>query len=100
MKTLDPYSDSIKSLCAKHKVRELYAFGSVLGSDFNEASDIDLLVNFDSMDLKSYADNYFDFKFSLEELFKRSVDLVEESALTNPYFKSAISNSRQLVYGS
>ena len=100
MKTLYPYSYSIKSLCEKHKVREIYDFGSVLGSDFNEASDIDLLVNFDSMDLKSYADNYFDFKFSLEELFKRSVDLVEESALTNPYFKSAISNSRQLVYGS
>jgi len=52
------------------------------------------------MDLKSYADNYFNFKFSLEDLFKRSVDLVEESALKNPYFKSAISNSRQLVYGS
>jgi len=100
MKLPDLYSDSIKRLCAKHKVRELYAFGSVLGSDFNEASDIDLLVNFDSMDLKSYADNYFNFKFSLEDLFKRSVDLVEESALKNPYFKSAISNSRQLVYGS
>ncbi len=100
MKFPDLYSDSIKRLCALHKVRELYAFGSVLGSDFNEASDIDLLVNFDSMDLKSYADNYFNFKFSLEELFKRSVDLVEESALKNPYFKSAISNSRQLVYGS
>ena len=100
MKTLDPYSDSIKSLCAKHKVRELYAFGSILGTDFNESSDIDLLVNFDSMDLKSYADNYFDFKFTLEELFKRSVDLVEESALKNPYFKSSITNSRQLVYGA
>ena len=100
MRSLDLYSDSIKRLCAKHKVRELYAFGSVLGSEFNEASDIDLLVNFDSMDLKSYADNYFNFKFSLEDLFKRPVDLVEESALKNPYFKSAISNSRQLVYGS
>ena len=99
MQLLDLYSDSIKRLCAKHNVRELYAFGSVLGSDFNEASDIDLLVNFDSMDLQSYANNYFNLKFSLEDLFKRSVDLVEESALKNPYFKSSISNSRQLVYG-
>ncbi len=83
----------------KHKVRELYAFGSVLGTDFNEASDIDLLVNFDSMDVKSYANNYFNLKFSLEDLFNRSVDLFEESALKNTYFKSSISNSRQLVYG-
>lgn len=100
MKNLDLYSDSIRRLCTKHKVRELYAFGSVLGNNFNEASDIDLIVNFDSMDLKSYADNYFNLKFSLEELFKRSVDLVEESALKNPYFISAISYSRKLVYGS
>ena len=99
MQLLDLYSDSIKRLCVKHKVRELYAFGSVLGTDFNEASDIDLLVNFDSMDVKSYANNYFNLKFSLEDLFNRSVDLVEESALKNPYFKSSISNYRQLVFG-
>ena len=99
MQWLDLYSDSVKRLCVKHKVRELYAFGSVLGTDFNEDSDIDLLVNFDSMDVKSYANNYFNLKFSLEDLFNRSVDLVEESALKNPYFKSSISNSRQLVYG-
>ena len=99
MQWLDLYSDSVKRLCVKHKVRELYAFGSVLGTDFNEASDIYLLVNFDSMDIKLYANNYFNLKFSLEDLFNRSVDLVEESALKNPYFKSSISNSRQLVYG-
>jgi hypothetical protein len=67
MKLLDSYSDSTKSLCAKHKVGELYAIGSVLGSDFNVTCDI---------------------------------DLVEESALKNQSFKSAISNSRKLIYGS
>lgn len=100
MNLLDKYSDSIKVLCSKYKVRELYAFGSVLGGDFNETSDNDLLVNFDKMDLANYTNNYFNFKFSLEDLFKRRVDLVEESALRNPYFKESISNSRQLVYGN
>ena len=100
MNLLDKYSDAIKELCAKYKVRELYAFGSVLGSDFKENSDIDLLVNFNKMDLASYTNNYFSFKFSLEELFKRPVDLIEESALKNPYFKASISNSRKLVYGN
>jgi uncharacterized protein len=99
MNLLDKYSDSIKGLCAKYKVRELYAFGSVLGGDFNETSDIDLLVNFDTMDLANYTNNYFNFKFSLEDLFKRPVDLVEEGALKNPFFKESISNSRHLVYG-
>lgn len=100
MNLLEKYSDSIKSLCVKYKVRELYAFGSVLGQDFNEASDIDLLVNFDAMNLANYTNNYFNFKFSLEEMFNRPVDLVEERALKNPYFKEAISNSRLLVYGN
>jgi uncharacterized protein len=100
MNLLDKYSDPIKVLCAKYKVRELYAFGSVLGGEFNDTSDIDLLVNFDPMDLANYTDNYFNFKFSLEDLFERPVDLVEESALKNPYFKESISNSRQLVYGN
>jgi uncharacterized protein len=100
MNLLDKYSDSIKGLCAKYKVRELYAFGSLLRGDFNETSDIDLLVNFDTIDLANYTNNYFNFKFSLEDLFNRPVDLVEESALKNPFFKESISNSRQLVYGN
>jgi uncharacterized protein len=100
MNLLEKYSDAINGLCSKYKVRELYAFGSVLGGDFNETSDIDLLVNFDSMEVANYTNNYFNFKFSLEDLFKRPVDLVEESALKNPYFKESISNSRQKVYGN
>jgi predicted nucleotidyltransferase len=100
MNLLDKYSDSIKALCEKYKVRELYAFGSVLSTDFSENSDIDFLVNFDAMDLAKYTNNYFNFKFSLEDLLNRPVDLVEENALKNPYFKESISNSRQLIYGN
>ncbi|GAB2677472.1 nucleotidyltransferase domain-containing protein [Flavihumibacter cheonanensis] len=100
MKLLDNYSDSIKQLCATHKVKKLFAFGSVLREDFNESSDIDFLVYFDNMDLINYTNNYFNFKFSLEDLFKRPVDLIEEKALKNPYFVLSISNSRKLVYGN
>lgn len=100
MKLLDNYSDSIKRLCATHKVKKLYAFGSVLREDFNESSDIDFLVYFDNMDLINYTNNYFNFKFSLEDLFKIPVDLIEEKALKNPYFVLSISNSRKLVHGN
>jgi hypothetical protein len=99
MKLQENYSDSIRRLCATHKVKKLYAFGSVLREDFNESSDIDFLVYFDNMDLINYTNNYFNFKFSLEDLFKRSVDLIEEKSLKNPYFVESISNSRKLVYG-
>ena len=64
MNNLSAYKLEINELCENHKVRSLYAFGSVLSSNFNTNSDIDLIVEFNDIDVKDYADNYFDFKFS------------------------------------
>lgn len=86
-------------LCDKHKVSKLYVFGSVLRPEFREESDIDFLVDFKKIELEKYADNYFDFKFSLEDLFKRKIDLLEEKAIMNPYLKQSIDASKELVYG-
>jgi uncharacterized protein len=96
---LDQYSTDISALCASHKVKRLYAFGSVLTDKFSTNSDIDLIVDFDPIDVANYADNYFDLKFSLQDMLHRSVDLLEEKALKNPYFRQAISQNRKLVYG-
>lgn len=89
----------INSLCKSHKVEKLYAFGSVLTERFNEKSDVDLIVSFENVELLDYADNYFDLKFSLENIFNRPVDLVEEKAIKNPYFKKAVEQKRHLIYG-
>jgi predicted nucleotidyltransferase len=99
MNNLSAYKQEINELCETHKVRSLYAFGSVLSSNFNTNSDIDLIVEFNDIDVKDYADNYFDFKFSLEEIFNRPVDLLEEQAIKNPYFKQVVNQSKELVYG-
>lgn len=99
MKRLLPYLPEITKLCEAHRVKKLYAFGSILSDDFNSESDVDLIVDFASIDLLDYADNYFDFKFSLQDIFKRPVDLLEEQAIKNPFFKKSISKKRQLVYG-
>ena len=99
MTLLDKYNTDIRKLCKDHKVKSLYAFGSVLTDQFSQTSDIDLIVDFDSIDVASYADNYFAFKFSLEDILKRSIDLLEEKAIKNPYFKKAIGQKRRLVYG-
>lgn len=98
MPLFDKYSNDIRSLCENHRVKSLYAFGSVLTDKFSNTSDIDLIVDFDNIDVSGYADNYFNFKFSLEEIFKRPIDLLEEKAIKNPYFKKAISQKRQLIY--
>ena len=91
--------DKIRDLCARHKVGKLFAFGSVLTSKFQSDSDIDFVVDFTGVDLYDYADNYFDLKFSLENLFKRNVDLLEDKAINNPYLRQSIDSSKQLIYG-
>ncbi len=99
MTILDKNIPLIQELCANHKVKRLYAFGSVLTNHSNKESDIDFIVDFDPIDIDDYADNYFDFKFSLQDILKRPIDLLEEKAIQNPYFKQAVNPKRQLVYG-
>jgi len=99
MKLIERNMDKIRELCSKHKVRKLFVFGSVLTDKFKKDSDIDLIVDFQGVDLYEYADNYFDLKESLENLFKRDVDLLEDKAIKNPYLRKSIDSSKQLIYG-
>ena len=99
MSEIDKYITQIKNLCTKHKVKTLYAFGSVLNQNFNVKSDVDLIVDFEKVDTLQYADNYYDLKFSLEDIFNRRVDLLEEKAIKNPYFRQSVNQQRQLLYG-
>jgi len=77
----------------------LYAFGSVLTDRFGQESDIDLVVDFEEVNLDDYADNYYGLKFSLEKILNRSIDLLEAKAIKNPFFEQALLKNRYLVYG-
>jgi predicted nucleotidyltransferase len=99
MNDVETNIQSIKDLCINHKVDKLYLFGSILGNGYNEKSDIDFVVRFKDIELLQYADNYFDFKFSLEDLLNRSIDLLEEPSIKNPYFLESLNESKKLIYG-
>ncbi len=71
----------------------------MLTDNYSESSDIDLIVDFEPIDIAQYADNYYDFKFSLEDIFHKPVDLLEEKAIKNPYFRQIVDKQRQLIYG-
>ena len=45
----------ILKVCKQHKVKSLFAFGSVTRDDFNDDSDIDLVVDFEESDPFLYA---------------------------------------------
>ncbi len=99
MKLIDKHMEKLKELCHKYKVSKLYVFGSFVKGNFTNKSDIDLIVLFEDVKLEDYADNYFDFKYSLEDIFNRKVDLLEEKAIKNPFFKKSIEKTKRLIYG-
>jgi len=95
---LDSYIDEINMLCANHKVRRLFAFGSVLSSEFSKDSDVDFVVDFNTSDPIEYAENYFALKFALQELLNRQIDLLEQKALKNKYLVESINHSKKVLY--
>ena len=94
-----PYNEQISDLCRQHSVKKLFAFGSVLTDKFSENSDVDLIVAFDKQAVEDHFLNYFDFKYSLENVFKREVDLLEEQPVRNSYLRKNIDTSKTLIYG-
>lgn len=97
MLDIKKYRDDIETLCHDLSLARLDLIGSAARADFNEMSDIDVLVTFDGNE--SLFDRYFALKERLEEIFERDVDVIEERAIRNPYFRASIERDRVRIYG-
>jgi predicted nucleotidyltransferase len=95
---IDGYMNALTQLCLQNKVKSLYTFGSVLSGNFNNDSDVDLIVDIDSANPLEYADCYFNLKFALQDLFNRPVDVLESKAIRNNYLRQEIDNTKHLIY--
>lgn len=91
--------DKIRELCKLYKVKRFSVLGSVLKDNFTPQSDIDFAVDFEENDPFTYADLYFELKEQLENLFNRDIDLIEERAIKNPYFRKELEETSYLIYG-
>lgn len=91
----------LHQLCVRFHVLRLGLFGSAAtANDFDKASDLDFIVEFQQIPIADYADAYFGLHESLEELFGRPIDLVVESAIKNPYFRQAVEETRTSLYAA
>ena len=77
----------------------LSVFGSALTDRFNDDSDIDFLVSFDTMPIEDYADNYLQLMTALGDLLGREIDLVEDKAIRNPVFRENVDRTKVQIYG-
>lgn len=93
-------SDALSAICRRFHVRRLDLFGSAAtGAGFEPArSDLDFLVSFEPMSPGTYADAYFGLLAALEDLSGRSVDLVTEVALENPYLRQRVEEERRPLF--
>lgn len=103
MKLIEMNMDKIVALCRKYRVAKLWVFGSILTPNFNDDSDVDLSVDFDSEAINreglDWADIFFDFMHELETLFGRRIDLVCDDAVKNKIFRKELDTTKLLIYG-
>jgi predicted nucleotidyltransferase len=89
-----PY-DEIAAFCEKHHIVRMWLFGSVLSPDFDDDSDIDVLVEFDSDHVPGLA--YFGMPDELSAILGRPVDFGTPDGLSQ-YIQQQVMNSAQVVY--
>src|SRR5687768_10628476 len=87
----------IAEFCQRWSITEFSMFGSVLREDFRPDSDVDVLV---SIDPRAHIGLFeiAEMQIELDNMFKRSVDLVEKEGLRNPYLRSEILSTAQVIY--
>lgn len=92
-------SEEFKSICRKHKVDTIYAFGSSVTIYFNpKTSDIDLLIEVKERDPIDRGELLMSLWDDLELFFNRKVDLLTPTSLKNPYLKKSIDETKVLIY--
>ncbi len=89
----------IRAFCRRWKVSEFALFGSILREDFRPESDVDVLVSFAAGAPWSLWD-LAEMQQELEGIFGRSVDLVENGTLRNPFRRQAILSTKEIVYAA
>ena len=94
--------NALEELCVKFRVRHLEVFGSAsTGRNFDaENSDLDFLVEFQTLQPGEHANTYFGLLDALENLFNRHIDLVMPRAVKNRYFIESINKNREVLYAA
>ena len=84
------------AFCRQYGVLRLDLFGSAAIGACNEAtSDLDFVATFADTQKPGYAMRSLHFAEALEALFGRSVDLITDGSIRNPYFQEEVDATRR-----
>lgn len=90
--------EQISLLCSNLPVATLHLL-EANQSDHYAPSTITFTVRFESVSPESYTDNYYKLKFTLKDIVKTDIILLEEQSLSNPFLKKLMDSNKNLVYG-
>lgn len=94
--------DALASFCSRWKIRRMELFGSALRSDFDEESDVDVLVTFDESAEWSLFD-HVRMEREFEAIVDRPVDIVNRRVIErsdNPVRRRAILDRTEPLYAA
>lgn len=89
--------NKIESFCKSHNITDLALFGSVLTDRFSEASDIDVLVEFDPAHVPGFF-GLIEMEDELALIMGRKADLHTPMDLSR-YFREDVLKQAYLLYG-
>ena len=87
--------ERIVDFCRRHHIRRLALFGSVLRDDFGPASDVDVLVEFESKHIPGF--EIFGMEEELSALLGRKVELHTPNFLSR-YFRDKVQAEAETQY--
>lgn len=98
---------AIEKFCRKWRISEMCLFGSVLRDDFNEESDVDVLISYEGDHYLDRADR-LTAQDELSKMLGRKVDWVNKLALSDDWapswtpkqLRDEIQKTAQVVYGT
>jgi uncharacterized protein len=94
---IDP--KALSDFCAKHRIKTLYLFGSVLTENSDADSDVDVMF-----EPEGPSPSYFEqmnMSDELESIFSRPVDLVSRSAIessSNHFRRQSILDGARIIF--
>jgi len=88
--------EKLAEFCRRHRIRKLSFFGSVLREDFTEASDVDVLVEFEPGARVGFI-TFAGIERELSQLIGRKADLNTEGCLSR-YFKDEVLREAEVHY--
>jgi len=96
---IDIPMEKIVQFCQRWKIKEFSLFGSVLRDDFRPDSDVDVLILL-ADDAPWSLFEWVDMIEELKAIFGREVDLVEKTAIRNPFRRREILGNAKVLYAA